>query len=121
MHDPRDIAKIKLDDALKEVLKCESFQVSQIAQLLDGMLIAAPTTQVHIKHRLGLSSTEFKPTVTDVTVSVESERAIPIYDFSESLSKVDTKLEDMMQQVVGTERTLSNIHVVHILCASCFL
>ena len=101
LHDPQDITSIKLDDILKVVLKTDTFKVSEFSVVLESQLEVAPSLPVQMKHRLSLSSTELKPTVVDVTVSVASERALPIRDFGENFKKVDLKLQEMMQQVFG--------------------
>ena len=101
MHDPQDITSIKLDDILKIVLKMDTFKVSEFSVVLESQLEVAPSLPVQMKHRLSLSSTELKPTVVDVTVSVASERALQIRDFGENFKKVDLKLQEMMQQVFG--------------------
>lgn len=99
LHDPHDISCIKLDSVLQSVLNVETFNMSQFSSILSRALKEAPPAPVHITHRLNLSSTELKPTVVDVTVSVASERAVPIHDYSETFDSIDGKLKDMMQEV----------------------
>jgi spore germination protein GerM len=87
------------------VLRLDAFKVADFAKVLDNALEIAPSLPVHIRHRLSLTSAELKPTVVDVTISVASERALAIRDFSESFQKVDAKLEEMMQQVLALNLT----------------
>ena len=112
LHDPQDILSIKLDDALKEVFLCDTLPVSQFGSMLDKLLAPAPATQVHIKHRLSLSSAELQPTVADVTISIASERAIPIRDFSESNAKIDAKLEQTMKQIATKKKRRDFMQVI---------
>ena len=77
----------------------ETFNISQFSFILDQALQEAPPAPVHMTHRLNLSSAELKPTVVDVTISVASERAVPIYDHGETFSMIDEKLKDVMQEV----------------------
>ena len=99
LHDPQDITCIKLDETLQSVLRIDSFKVAEFASVLDNALEIAPSLPVRIRHRLSLTSAELKPTVVDVTISVASERALVIRDFSKNLQQVDAKLEEIMQQV----------------------
>jgi hypothetical protein len=99
LHDPQDITCIKLDQTLQSVLRIDSFKVSEFASVLDNALEIAPSLPVRIRHRLSLTSAELKPTVVDVAISVASERALVIRDFSKNLQQVDAKLEEIMQQV----------------------
>ena len=112
LHDPQDILSIKLDDALKDVFLCDTIPVSQFGSMLDKLLVPAPATQVHIKHRLSLSSAELQPTVADVTISIASERAIPIRDFSESNAKIDAKLEQTMKQIATKKKRRDFMQVI---------
>ena len=113
LHDPQDITSIKLDDTLKNVLRIDTFKVHDFPQVLGSMLQVAPGTKLHMKHRLHLMSAELKPTVAHVTISIASERVLQIYDFSENHSKVDSKLQEMMQQVAHLEQSLASVLVFH--------
>lgn len=109
LHDPQDITSIKLDETLQSVLRIDSFKVAEFASVLDNALEIALSLPVRIRHRLSLTSAELKATVVDLTISVPSERALVIRDFSKSLQQVDAKLEEIMRQVSHPNRCLARL------------